>query len=73
MIEVKNLKKHFIVKNSVLGDEKELVHAVNGIDFQILQGKTLGLVGESGSGKSTTGRLVLRLLEPSSRIHLSGW
>ena len=73
MIEVKNLKKHFIAKNSMLGDEKELVHAVNGIDFQIHQGKTLGLVGESGSGKSTTGRLVLRLLEPSSgSIYLDG-
>lgn len=73
MIEVKDLKKHFIAKNSVIGDEKELVHAVNGIDFQIRQGETLGLVGESGSGKSTTGRLVLRLLEPSSgSIYLDG-
>ncbi len=73
MIVVKDLKKHFIAKNSVFGDEKELVHAVNGIDFQIHQGKTLGLVGESGSGKSTTGRLVLRLLEPTSgSIYLDG-
>jgi len=73
MIEVKDLKKHFIAKNSVFGDEKELVHAVNGIDFKIDQGKTLGLVGESGSGKSTTGRLVLRLLEPTSgSIYLDG-
>ncbi|HSR04787.1 MAG TPA: oligopeptide/dipeptide ABC transporter ATP-binding protein [Proteiniclasticum sp.] len=73
MIEVKDLKKYFIAKNSVFGDEKELIHAVNGIDFKIDQGKTLGLVGESGSGKSTTGRLVLRLLEPTSgSIHLDG-
>lgn len=39
MIEVKNLKKHFIAKNSMLGDEKELVHAVNGIDFRFIREK----------------------------------
>lgn len=72
MIEVKGLTKHFPVKSSLL-EEEGVVHAVNGIDFSIHKGKTLGLVGESGSGKSTTGRLVLRLLEPTSgRVHLDG-
>lgn len=66
MIEVRNLKKHFVTKNSLFGDEPEVIHAVNGIDFTVGNGETLGLVGESGSGKSTTGRLVLRLLEPTS-------
>lgn len=73
MIAVKNLSKHFPVKNSLSGLETGVVHAVNGISFTIGQGKTLGLVGESGSGKSTTGRLILRLLEPTSgAIYLEG-
>jgi len=66
MIEVRNLKKHFVAKESLINGQKELIHAVNGIDLKIEQGQTLGLVGESGSGKSTTGRLILRLLEPTS-------
>ena len=56
LMEVKNLKKHFKTKRGFL-------HAVDGIDFAINQGETLGLVGESGCGKSTTGRVVLRLTE----------
>ncbi len=59
ILEVKNLKKHF-------STPKGLVHAVDGISFGIHKGKTLGIVGESGCGKSTTGRLVLRLLDPTS-------
>lgn len=58
ILEVKNLKKHFPTP-------KGTVHAVDGVDFKIEKGKTLGVVGESGCGKSTTGRLVLRLLEPT--------
>jgi oligopeptide/dipeptide ABC transporter ATP-binding protein len=58
LIRVKNLKKHFKTKYGLL-------HAVDGIDFSIEKGKTLGLVGESGCGKSTTGRLILRLIEPT--------
>lgn len=56
LIEVKNLKKHFKTK-------KGLLHAVDDVSFDIFKGETLGLVGESGCGKSTTGRLLIRLLE----------
>ena len=56
LIEVKDLKKYFKTKRGML-------HAVDGINFQIKQGETLGLVGESGCGKSTVGRTLLRLLE----------
>ncbi|ACR80728.1 MULTISPECIES: ABC transporter ATP-binding protein [Kosmotoga] len=70
LIKVKNLVKHFPVKEPLLKKlitkERKYVHAVNDISFTILEGQTLGLVGESGSGKTTTGRLVLRLIEPTS-------
>ena len=59
MLEVKNLKKYFHTKRGLL-------HAVDDINFKIEKGQTLGLVGESGCGKSTTGRVVLRLLEATS-------
>ncbi|MGL4676529.1 MAG: ABC transporter ATP-binding protein [Brevinema sp.] len=57
LIEVRNLKKYFPTP-------KGLVHAVDDVSFNIAEGKTLGVVGESGCGKSTTGRLLLRLIEP---------
>jgi len=56
ILEVRNLKKHFKTP-------KGLLHAVDGINFSIEKGQTLGVVGESGCGKSTTGRVILRLLE----------
>lgn len=56
ILEVRNLKKHF-------NTPKGLLHAVDGVNFSIEKGKTLGVVGESGCGKSTTGRVILRLLE----------
>ena len=73
MIEVKDLKKEFTIKSNVLKVEKGTVYAVNGVSFKIDHNETLGLVGESGSGKTTTGRMILRLLEPTSgQVFLEG-
>ena len=66
LLSVKNLKKHFAVSGGVFSREVDRVHAVDGVSFDIGKGETLGLVGESGCGKSTTGRCILRLIEPSS-------
>ena len=65
MLEVRNLKKYFLAKKSFFGRAAESVKAVDGIDFYINNGEVLGLVGESGCGKSTTGRTILRLLDPT--------
>ena len=59
ILEVKNLKKYFKTPNGLL-------HAVDDVSFTIEKGKTLGVVGESGCGKSTTGRTILRLIEPTA-------
>jgi oligopeptide/dipeptide ABC transporter ATP-binding protein len=64
MLKVEGLKKYFPVRRGFLQKIIGYVKAVDGVDFAIDQGKTLGLVGESGCGKSTIGRLILRLLEP---------
>ena len=64
LIEVRDLKKHFEIKDGVFS--KRTLRAVDGISFSIAKGETLGLVGESGSGKTTAGRTVLRLYEPTS-------
>ena len=66
LIEARNLSKHFISKNRRIGAEKLIVRAVNDISFDIMTGETLGLVGESGCGKSTTGRLLIKLLDPTA-------
>jgi oligopeptide transport system ATP-binding protein len=66
LLKVKNLVKHFSVKGGILQREVDRVHAVDGVSFEIGKGETLGLVGESGCGKSTTGRCILRLIEPTS-------
>jgi oligopeptide transport system ATP-binding protein len=67
LVEIRNLTKVFSLGESVLGARgKGEVRAVDDVSLDIHSGETLGLVGESGSGKSTLGRLVLRLIEPSS-------
>jgi oligopeptide transport system ATP-binding protein len=65
LLKVENLVKHFPVRNW-LGRRTAAVQAVDGVSFELARGETLALVGESGCGKSTTGRLVLRLLEATS-------
>ncbi len=63
LLEVKNLKKYFPIKGGVLSKTIGNVFAVDGVSFSLNKGETLGLVGESGCGKTTTGRLILRLIE----------
>src|SRR3954470_2393425 len=65
-LRVENLIKHFPVRTGMWTRHAGVVHAVDGVSFDVHVGETLALVGESGCGKSTTGRLVLRLLEPTS-------
>ncbi len=70
LITINNLIKHFPLQKGLLdrffSREKGYVRAVDGVSFSIKKGEVLGLVGESGCGKTTTGRLILRLLEPTS-------
>jgi oligopeptide/dipeptide ABC transporter ATP-binding protein len=74
LVRVTDLVKHFpITLGVVVRRQVGAVHAVDGVSFSIRKGETLGLVGESGSGKSTTARLLLRLIEPTSgRVELEG-
>ena len=65
LLSVRGLKKYFPIKGGIFAREIDRVHAVDGVSFDIAEGETLGLVGESGCGKSTTGRCVMRLIEPS--------
>ncbi len=70
LIRVDRLTMHFPLQKGLLANlfvrEKRFVHAVNSVSFAIAKGEVLGLVGESGSGKTTTGRMILRLLEPTA-------
>jgi peptide/nickel transport system ATP-binding protein len=66
LLGVENLAVHFPVKRGLLGLKAGHVKAVDGISFKVYRGQTLGLVGESGCGKTTTGRAILRLIEPTT-------
>jgi peptide/nickel transport system ATP-binding protein len=66
MLEVKDLCKHFPVQGGFFDKSEGIVKAVDGVNFEVYQGTTFGLVGESGCGKTTTGRMIMKLIEPTS-------
>jgi peptide/nickel transport system ATP-binding protein len=73
LLEVSGLQKHFPITSGLLRRSSGAVQAVDGLDFAVNRGETLGLVGESGCGKTTTGRLLTRLIEPSAgKIEFEG-
>ena len=73
LLIVKNLQKYFPIKQTVFGQKKAFVKAVDGVSFTIKRGTTMGLVGESGCGKSTTGRTLLRLQEKTGgEVYFNG-
>ncbi|SFY17517.1 dipeptide ABC transporter ATP-binding protein [Streptomyces atratus] len=73
LLKVTGLQKHFPIKKGLLQRNAGAVKAVDGIDFEVRSGETLGVVGESGCGKSTMGRLITRLLEPTAgKIEFEG-
>jgi oligopeptide transport system ATP-binding protein len=66
LLSVRGLKKYFPIRGGILAREIDRVHAVDGVSIDVAPGETVGLVGESGCGKSTTGRCIMRLIEPSA-------
>ncbi|MET9828389.1 dipeptide ABC transporter ATP-binding protein [Streptomyces sp. NPDC006385] len=73
LLRVEGLVKHFPIKKGLLQRQVGAVKAVDGIDFEVRRGETLGVVGESGCGKSTMGRLITRLLDPTGgKIEFDG-
>lgn len=73
VIQVENIKKYFPIKKGLFNKRNEFIKAVDGLSFTINQGETFGLVGESGCGKSTTGRMIMKLIESTEgKITLQG-
>jgi peptide/nickel transport system ATP-binding protein len=71
LVEVKELSKLFPLTTGIFNRKAAFIHAVDGISFTIHEGESLGLVGESGSGKTTTGKLMVRLLDPTNgNVHM---
>ncbi|HEX9128580.1 MAG TPA: oligopeptide/dipeptide ABC transporter ATP-binding protein [Gemmatimonadaceae bacterium] len=66
LVSVRNLRKEFPIRKGILSRQVGAVKAVNDVSFDVARGETLGVVGESGCGKTTTGRTILRLIEPTS-------
>src|SRR5678815_5125926 len=66
LLSVHGLVKHFPITSGLFGKTTGAVRAVDSVSFDVMPGETLGLVGESGCGKSTTGRMILRLIEPTA-------
>jgi peptide/nickel transport system ATP-binding protein len=66
LLEVRGLKKHFPIKRGFMSRTVGTIRAVDGVTFTVNEGETLGLVGESGCGKTTTGRLLLRAMDPTA-------
>lgn len=66
ILQVIGLKKYFLSNSGFLGKKKHEIKAVDGIDFEIQRGETVGLVGESGCGKTTVGRTIVRLYDPTA-------
>src|SRR5579864_779699 len=66
LLSIRDLVKVYQTEEGMFGKTKREVRAVNGVSLDIMQGETLGLVGESGCGKTTLGRMLLRLIEPTS-------
>ncbi|PQO46605.1 ABC transporter ATP-binding protein [Blastopirellula marina] len=68
LLSVKDLKVHFPIRKGIFSRVQGYVKAVDGVSFDVFRGQTLGLVGESGCGKTTTGRAILRLIEPTDGV-----